>query len=166
MALEVPIYNYRLFLEGRGNVLGGKNKTQYTVKYKLNWRPLTSFSFHVERCIFSFHDPFGFQVRLLNWQAANSARVDLSTDTSFWKFWPPILTKWQSWTQKTKYKFGKKSTANFAMHPVLFVDSICLFPRKLASHNSLRTKDDKEGKKTGKKKVKGKWWESEKERSK
>ena len=41
-----------------------------------------------------------------------------------------------------------KITANFAIHYSL----IYPFPRKLASHNSMRKKDDKVGNKTGYKK--------------
>ena len=41
---------------------------------------------------FSFMDPFSFSFKLLRWQTAKSARIDLSTGTSFSKFWP-ILTE-------------------------------------------------------------------------
>ena len=53
---------------------------------------------------------------------------------------------------KTKLHFGEKSNVNFAIFLLLFADEICLFPKSLASHNSMQIKDDKVGNSTGYKK--------------
>ena len=54
---------------------------------------LGSFPSHMARCIYSSLDPVSFQFQLINWSATTSAaKIDLSSDTSFWILWP-ILTE-------------------------------------------------------------------------
>ena len=66
----------------------------------------------------------------------------------------------QSYRQKTKQHWGKKSTANFAIYLLLINRSLPLLEKK-ASQNFMRKKDDKVGNKNGNKKGK----EREKEES-
>ena len=50
---------------------------------------LGSFSSHMARCIYSSLDPVSFQFKLINWSATTAAaKIDLSSDTSFWILWP------------------------------------------------------------------------------
>ena len=75
-----------------------------------------SFSFHMERCISSFLNPFSFPFKLINWLATTSTKINLSSDTSFWIFWP-ILTELHS--QKKVTFCGKIHYQFRCLHPTL-----------------------------------------------
>lgn len=78
-----------------------------------------------------------------------AASLNISKDRSSHRYL--ILEIWPILTLLHTKKRGNilgKSTANFAIHlSLFFADWICLFPGKLASHNSMR-KNDKVGNKT------------------
>ena len=130
----------------KGDLNSDLLQTQLTLRWLL-W----SFSFHMEQCIFSFLDPFSFQFKL-NWWAMMSVKIDLSSDTLFWIFWP-ILIELHS---QNKVTFSVKIHCQFLCLPTTLWRLICPFPNKLASHNSIQRKDDKVGNKTAHKKGKGK----------
>ena len=81
-----------------------------------------------------------------------SVKIDLSSDTLFWIFWP-ILIELHS---QNKVTFSVKIPCQFLCLPTTLWRLICPFPNKLASHNSIQKKDDKVGNKTANKKGKGK----------
>ena len=139
----------------KGDLNSDLLQTQLTLRWLL-W----SFLFHMERCIFSFLDPFSFQFKL-NWWATMSVKIGLSSDTLFWIFWP-ILIELHS---QNKVTFSGKIHCQFLWLSTTLWRLICPFPNKLASHNSIQKKDDKVGNKTANKKGKVKE-ESETEISK
>ena len=130
----------------KGDLNSDLLQTQLTL-----WWLLWSFLFHVEQCIFSFLDPFSFQFKL-NWWAMMSVKIDLSSDTLFWIFWP-ILIELHS---QNKVTFSVKIHCQCLCLPTTLWRLICPFPNKLASHNSIQKKDDKVGNKAANKKWKGK----------
>ena len=81
-----------------------------------------------------------------------SVKIDLSSDTLFWIFWP-ILIEFYS---QNKVTFSVKIHCQFLCLRTSLWRLISPFPNKLASHNSIQKKDDKVGNKTANKKGKGK----------
>ena len=85
-----------------------------------------------------------------DWRASATtatSKIDLSSDTSFWIFWS-ILSELHSLKKVTFW--GKIHCQFRCLHTTLW-RLICLFHKKLASHNSMQNKDDKVGNKTANK---------------
>ena len=85
-----------------------------------------------------------------DWRASattTTSKIDLSSDTSFWIFWP-ILSELHSLKKVTFW--GKIHCQFRCLHTTLW-RLICPFPKKLASYNSMQNKDDKVGNKTANK---------------
>ena len=76
-------------------------------------------------------------------QTTTTSKIDLSSDTSFWIFWP-ILSELHSLKKVT---FCGKIHCQFRCTLARW-RLICPFPKKLASHNSMQNKDNKVGNKT------------------
>ena len=86
-----------------------------------------------------------------DWRASattTTSKIDLSSDTSFWIFWP-ILSELHSLKKVTFW--GKIHCQFRCLHTTLWRLICPGFPKKLASHNSMQNKDDKVGNKTANK---------------
>ena len=75
-----------------------------------------SFSFHMERCISSFLNPFSFPFKLINWLATTSAKIDLCSDTARFGYSDQF---WQTYTLQKITFWGKIHHQFRCLHPTL-----------------------------------------------